>query len=773
MEENKNQEMSVDELLAKLKASLAADEEEEKEATETVAEEIETPEAGEEPEVGEAVETEATVKETETVEEAEEPEEPAEPEELEEPAAIGQINEEDIFAAWGLDREEVEQQKTETFEAVTKAAAEATAAAATTAAFTKMYHIARVEGKDEFRLRKQTEAQKETVDYDRTDYSLIKQALGMEQPTESESDSQEFYTLEPETDTATLSKTLDVPHTEFTYQRQKEDITADYKHSRRVSGIKLIFTVVIAALLFVVECLPALGVAMPEALDAEYYPVVFAMVTMQLAWLAGAFSYKEIANGFFGILQFRLTAGSILGILLFGTTVFDVVNCALGMAAPVYNFAVAFSALLVRAFEYLDIRREMMAFEIASSTHAKKHVAVAVPSEQIEGLEDYTGEDSLVLRTEKCSFVENYFARTEKRSDGEIISNKYIVPVIAAFAVIALILSIVGDNSAAASVAACNAVLAVGMPVLILMSSAFPLYKAARKLSHSDSAIIGETSVEEYAGTTMICFDDADAFPSYGVALENLRIYGKGDIETIIEQMDAIFSKLGGPLRHVFALMIAECPKPYKVKIEGVHEDGVCASVDGSMLYVGNAAYMEANGITVVDKTTEIGGKHFSTMYLAEEGTLRAKFFIRYTLDGSFESIVKKLARRGIASVILTGDANINDELLARSLDITRLPVKVVRRNAADGASRSDRADSGIVSAGAVGDLVGTITMCDRLAGVLGTMRAVRIASAVICAILAVGATLLGMHTSISSLYVLLYHLFWLIPAWLVTKINL
>ena len=52
-------------------------------------------------------------------------------------------------------------------------------------------------------------------------------------------------------------------------------------------------------------------------------------------------------------------------------------------------------------------------------------------------------------------------------------------------------------------------------------------------------------------------------------------------------------------------------------------------------------------------------------------------------------------------------------------------------------------------------------------------MRAVRIASAVICAILAIGAVLLGMHTSVSSLYVLLYHLFWLIPAWLVMQFNL
>lgn len=790
MEDNKNQELSLDELLAKLKASLVEEEsasaetekkEEAPSAEETPAEaeapmeEIEEPEAAEPAEAIEETEEVAEpaeeVEETEAVEETEEDEASEVAAEEAPMPAVGTINEEDIFKAWGIDPADIDQQKTEMFEAV-RASEPAPEAAAVVTAATRVYRIARIENKEDFALRKQTEAQKESVDYDRTDYSLIKQALGMERPAESASDSQEFYAMEPKAEEA-LPKTLDAPHTEFTYQRQKEDISAEYKKSSRMSGIKLIAAAVSAVVLFLLECLPALGVTMPDAFSAEYYPVVYAMTTMQLAWIAAALCYREIANGFFGLLRFRLTSGSILGILVLATTVCDIIACTLGMTTFVFNFSVAFSALLVRAFEYFDIRREVMAFDIASSTQAKKHVAVRVQPERIAGLEEYSGEDSLVLRTEKCSFVENYFSRTEKRSDGDVAANRYIVPVILFMAILAAIISAARGSSAAVSTAAFNSVLALGMPVLILLSASFPLYRAAHKLARLDSAIIGETAVEEYAGTTMICFDDADAFPSYGVALENLRIYGKGDIETIIEQMDAVFSKLGGPLRHVFSLMISECPKPYKVKIEGVHEEGITAVVDGSRLLVGNAAYMEANGIAVLDKTTEIGGKRFSTMFLAEEGSLRAKFFIRYTLDGSFEGIVKKLARRGIASVILTGDANINDALLARSLDISRLPVKVVRRDPAEGVSRSDRADSGIVSTGAIGDLVTTVTTCDRLAGVIGTMRAVRIASAVICAILAIGAVLLGMHGSVSSLYVLLYHLFWLIPAWLVMQFNL
>ena len=817
MDDNKNHEMSVDELLEKLKASLQTDNEKEKASSAAVDDdeikkvvaaalgaEEETTEAEAKAEAEITAEIEA-VEETEVAMEVEaEPEAEAradEPafdetdeetddfdlevpvfetnEEVEQPAldeeadgdgdfAVSQINEDDILAAWGIDRADIPQ-KSQTAEIPAKSKEQPESAALTNA---KIYYIARVENKSDYSARKQTESQKKSVDYDRVDYSLIKQALGMEKPSDDAADGPMFEVDER----SSAPKTIDEPHAEFTYQRQRDDIAADYANAGRSSLIKLVLSAVFTLLLFAVECLPAFGANVPDFVDVNRYPVVFSMATLQLMWLCAAVSYKEIANGFLSLIKLKMTSGSLLSALVVVSTVCGVVNCALGSTAPVYHFSAAFLALAVRIFDYLDVRREALSFEIASSTQTKKYVAVTVPNAaaaDIEGLEDYTGDDALVLRTEKCTFVENYFARTEKRSERDIATNKYLVPVLLVVAAISFISVLAFGNGAAAAFSSFNLAFAVGIPVIVILSSAYPLYKATKKLYHRDSTIIGESAVEDYSGTTMICFDDADAFPSYGVALENLRIYGSGDIETIIEQMGAVFSKLGGPLKHVFALMTTDCPKPYKAKIAGVYENGIKATVDGRVLYVGNADYMQENGFKVVDRSNEIGGKRFSTMYLAEDSGIRAKFYIRYTLDGGFESIIKKLARRGISSVILTGDSNINDELLAQSIDISKLPVKVVRRKDFDSVPVSDRADSGVVSRGGVGGLVNAVTMCDRLANVIGTMRAVRIASAVICALLVIGASLLSMSGAVASAYVLIYHLFWMIPAWLVAKINL
>lgn len=799
MDDKRNEEMSVDELLAKLKASLENDDSEEKrvidndgddeikkalldaigvesdatdDADEAAAEKITEEAVADETEVEEAeneVEAE-TVTVTETADEDVSEETDAETVTEDKPAddpVFPHINEEDVLAAWGIDRAETAKQTTAEIPAVSKEDYEKPAASKVF-----VYRIKRVESVEDNRTRKQTEAQKNAIEYDRSDCDLIKQALGIEKLTEEKTGSETVFDVEE----PAHEKTIDAPRAEFTYQRQKDDIVADYKKREVTSLVQLVITAVLAILLFAVECLPAFGVNVPEIVDVAHFPVIFSMVTLQLMLLCGAISYKEIVNGFFSITCGKITSGGLLCILVAVSAVCGIINCMLGSAGQSYHFSASFLALIVRIFDYCDIRRGVLSFDIVSRTNENKHVAVTVPGDEvneIDGLEEFTGDGSLVIRADKCSFVENYFARTGKRVERDVAINKYLLPVLVAVALISLITVFATGKGAADAFGAFNLAFAVGIPVIVTLSSSYPIYKAVKKLYRKDSTIVGESTLDEYSGTTMICFDDADAFPSYGVAIENLRIYGSADIETIIEQMGAVFSKLGGPLKNVFHLMTSECPKPYRVKIEGVYENGIKATVDARPVIIGNVAFMQENGFKILDKSNEIGGKRFSTMFLAEDGNLRAKFYIRYTLEGGFETMVKKLARHGVCSVILTGDSNINEELLSQFIDVSRLPIKVVRRSEFDSTPTAGRADSGLVSCSGVGELVNTVTMCDKLASVIGALRAVRIASAVICALLVIGASLLSMSGTIASGFVLVYHLFWMLSAWLISKFKL
>ena len=790
MAENQDKDMSVDELLAKLKRDvLGEDVKTGDENTQTAAPVGET--AAEETPVEEtpaveAVADEAPIEEApeETAEEtpAEETpaeETPAEEASAEEASVFSPTLEEDIIAAWGLDKNDPPQQEEAAPAPEEEIPEPESGYTAPHAASTLIYRVRSVERPAEYRARKLAEqeaAANPAEPKPRTDPSLLGLALGYEKDEtwESEGSSADFTDYVPPR--TRLPHSIDSPKEEFISTRQRDDILQDYRRWHRSSLIKLIAICAVALFTFVVECLPLFGVALPDPMSEQLYPVVHAMLSLQMLLFAGALCYREIANAALALLKGKFTDGFLLLAIMGLTLIFDIIACFLpGM--PVFNFAAVLCAAAVRLFDFLDICRQQLAFDVVSAERKRKYIATQVSCEELRrvtsGLEDYTGEDAQVLGVEKCRFVKNYFARTDARSEDTWKYNRILLPVLLFAGLVGMILSLALRQSAAESIGVFSATVAVGLPPMIFLSAALPLYRAARKLYAAESTLVGETAPKIYAGTTMLCFDDEDAFPAYGVSIENLRIYGSGNIETIIGQMNAVFQKVGGPLRHVFALMLTECPRPFSARVDEVFENGIVATVDGKKLLIGTAAFMREQNLAVSDVSDTIGGKQFSTMYLAEDGALRAKFYIRYALDGEFETMVKKLARHGIASVILTGDANISDELLSRFINIARLPVKVVRRSGVTLAVQGDRAESGLVSAGTVGSLVSAVTMCDKLFKVLGTLSIARVASVVVSALVMLAFALLGMGGVVHSLYAALYQLLWLFPVLLITKFNI
>lgn len=784
MAEQQDKDMSVDELLAKLKREVLGEGAESAPAPATApAEEINVEETAPKAPDEEAP-TEAPAKApdeeapTETPAESPDDDRPKEndPAAPEDAFAFSPTLEKDIFAAWGLDENKPPVTE-ETSPAPKEKENEYTAPVA---ASTKIYRIRSVERAAEYRARKLSaeETPEDTpAPEERADDALLSKALGLETPDEgweSEGSSADFSDYVPKR--TTLPHSIDSPKEEFVSQRQRGDILADYRRWHRASFVKLISACAVMLFTFVLECLPIFGVALPDTLSAEAYPTVHAMLSLQMVLFAGALCYREIANAALSLLKGKFTDGILLLAVILMTVVFDVIACFVS-GMPVFNFSAVLCAAAVRLFDYIDIRRQELAFDVVSAERKRKYIAAKIPREELRrvtaGLEDYTGEDAQILGVEKCGFVKNYFARTDVRSEDTWKYNRVLLPIILFAGLVGMIVSFALKQSAGESIGVFSATAAVGLPPMIFLSASAPLYRAARKLYVKDSALVGETAPKTYAGTTMLCFDDADAFPSYGTSIENLRIYGDGNIDTILGQMTAVFQKVGGPLRHVFSLILTESPRPFYAKVDAIEDHGICATVDGKKLLIGTAAFMRAQDLAVTDVSDTIDGKRFSTMYLAEDGVLRAKFFIRYTLDGEFESMVKKLARHGIASVILTGDANINDELVSRFLNISRLPVKVVRRNGVTSSVHGDRAESGAVSAGTVGSLVSAVTMCDKLYKVLGTLSIARVASVIVSGLLMLLFSILGMGDVVHSVYAVAYQILWVIPALLITKFNI
>jgi hypothetical protein len=169
------------------------------------------------------------------------------------------------------------------------------------------------------------------------------------------------------------------------------------------------------------------------------------------------------------------------------------------------------------------------------------------------------------------------------------------------------------------------------------------------------------------------------------------------------------------------------------------------------------------------------GKTHKRMLYLACDEKIIAKFYIEYNVNPEFVSIVKRLAKAGICVAIRTNDPCVDSDLFYKNKIALENTFKVIK-----GITTSDEIESvyagkaGAVSAGSIKGLVKTVVACDRVRNVQKTNFVLKIVATVI--------GLLGMGfiiaTGVSfgmlwSIYFALYQLLWLVPVYIVSKVNI
>lgn len=112
--------------------------------------------------------------------------------------------------------------------------------------------------------------------------------------------------------------------------------------------------------------------------------------------------------------------------------------------------------------------------------------------------------------------------------------------------------------------------------------------------------------------------------------------------------------------------------------------------------------------------------------------------------------------------------------MLSTKIKLSKYPVRVLKYSDISESRRgSDRTDSGIVSKKSAKALLRIFTLCDKIKHVTKANIAVNIITMVsglaICAVVAA----LGNVAGVSSLYVALFQLFWIIPVYLMSKFML
>ncbi len=556
---------------------------------------------------------------------------------------------------------------------------------------------------------------------------------------------------------------------EFTEKVQVKEIIENYKTEYTSIKTRLFGTLIMLAALFLYENVSLFGVGLPGALNMQQFPAVHTLISLQLLVLCGALSWRQLYDGIKGAFTLKPTPQSLVAVSVGVAVIYDLI---IALVAPqvdflLYNFPAALCLFILVFCDLLNLKREMSTFNILADHHEK--FAVRSHLAQTENLEDET----LTLDIRRADFIDGYFARTNRKAMTNSRLNYVLLPVVA----LAIALAIVSFSTAKSGIDALNIfVLTVlfCMPVSTLIASSYPLFRASQIAYEQDTAIIGESSIEEYSGANAVSFADKDIFPSYSVKLRSIKLYGNARPDLVLFAATSVFSKIGGPLADVLELATMEFDRAKEVELIRIAENGIEAKVDGVPVLLGRAEFLESYQIYPLtdadDMANSVGSGRI--LYIVMNGELSAKLYVQYDMDVDFEFTLRELAREDIAASIRTYDPNIDDDLLFSQLGGKQYNVRIEKQMTAPTESDLlERLDSGLVSRASAKSLIHTAIMCNRLTHVERTGGIIRAVALGVSLLIMLFLTLLSSSVGISSIYVALYQIFWMIPALIITHL--
>ncbi|NLK40110.1 MAG: hypothetical protein GX303_07745 [Clostridiales bacterium] len=566
---------------------------------------------------------------------------------------------------------------------------------------------------------------------------------------------------------------------EFTDRSQAKEVMASFR--RRYSGVKLrlALAIVLTAIIFVFENAGILGISLASALLPAENPLIYVMVGLQLFVLCAALAYRSIFSGAKALFRLRPTPESAAFAVSFVQVLYSFLVCGYAdEKVRLYSLPAAISICLVLLFEYMNLKRDIYSFNIVSSNRTKYAMSHLEPEDavsEVVALYDSIPEvQPGILRVKKTNFVNNFFKRSCVPEEG--LFNTLMIPLVIMIMLVLFIISFAESRDLVLSLTRANTAFLFCMPAVIFIANAHPLYRASRKAFDNDGAIIGNGAPAEYAGASAVVFEDKDIFPSYGVKVKRVKVYGNNRIDTLLYDLSSLFSSVGGPLSDVFHLATLELGQSDSVEITKAEDRGIEALVDGRRVLVGKADFIGAYDIFVPEDMADFDdfeSSNVSIMYVAQGDVLSAKLYIQYTMDADFESVIKQLYKNGLCAVIKTFDPNIDDMLLSSAIRISKYPVKIAKCNLKDKLGVvEDSLDSGVVSRASTKSLLNVMVLCEKLYSAIRTNNFVKV-SAFMVSLLLMAFLMAFSPDSIAlpSVYIALYQIFWLLPAFVVTML--
>ena len=547
---------------------------------------------------------------------------------------------------------------------------------------------------------------------------------------------------------------------EYSSIAQNSKIKKAYHNNKIKVILQLIGTVMLALTLIGYEISGWVGNEFSGIFNIGEYPEFHVLAGLILLAFTFAISGNKLLRVFNDPLSFSSVSYISALVALFVSMLHDtliILNSSYATPGQTLHFASAILLVVSLVYDLFDVLSQSGVFNIVASSDKK---LILEPYGKIRVDEDIeTGEvidkDSYCIS--RVPSVKKYFARTSRPASDNFSSK--LIPLVISFSVaICVLLLLLIKNSfltALLGFLITISFLLICTSIFETETAFFVVYKLLKKYK---TGIIGKSSVSEHGKCNIVYFDDFNVFNKKSVRTKGLKLYDNNEIYRILYHTQAVFSKVGGPLKGVFEFATTEMSHSKKVEIKEISKEGISAIVDGrTSVLIGTGAFMKSRYIhpsyTPADIKLEQKGEE-SIMFIALNGVLGAKLYVTYQFSAEFEKLAKKLNDRGVNIGIRSSDPNINNNWAKRYGELKQMPISIVRPTLKEIKPNEKSIESGVISTKNVRALAEALMMCIKLDNLEGIFRKIRVIALVLMGILSF--VLISLSTTNISIITLL-----------------
>ncbi len=540
---------------------------------------------------------------------------------------------------------------------------------------------------------------------------------------------------------------------EYTDVSQKKEIVGMYQYARKSILRRFIISLVFCVFLFLQENIFQLSFfdfAGFDYFSMENHPYIHIIAGLVALFACAICAREQLYHGTRSIFKKDYAPESVVVIALLSavlhtlvTLLFVIIKTEL-IASKMMLFNFPASVVLVGSllYTYFNVKRERYGFGVVSVKNAKFVLERVQESNAEAEFDTFTtttnGEfGGQIARVTKTPFVKNYFQNTNSSVDTRrFLKFYYIVALVVPF-IIAIVSAFLPSSEQMwvrpylAFIYFFVGLLMV-IPVGVLFSYSIPFLVANTNLYDSGVSIIGEEAIEEFASIDAIVVNDTTAFPPKNVKIKNIMGYNDYDIEKITYYAASGFSVVGGPLADVFdAVLNNSVPKSSRAKFVCSGRSHLSVQIDGHSVIFADKYGMTSQGIEVGSERED--KSDVSVMYMAVDGILCSKMYIKYDINPEFVKTTKYMNTKNMALGVRTFDPNINNDLIGKLSGIGKKDIRVIKLTSmSDIPAPTHRCDGKIVSKGTSSALLSAIPTCKRIVKTRKVIKAIKILSSIL-----------------------------------------